>query len=683
MTDRRMFFEPSARLQRYLGRELISDPNLAVIEFVKNSYDAGAANVVVDFRLREKPTSLLISDDGVGMDEEAFRSNWLRPGFSEKSMDYHGPALFARGNESAVKRLSRREPAGEKGLGRLAAGRLGGRMEVWTRPTPTDSWMHVVFDWARYDDMTKRITDVDIPYDFTTAPPVEEFGSGTVVQVSNLRQPWTGRVPGRAVRGRARTRLGRLKQDLQFLVRPLEPEYRRFEVDLRSDAFTDPDDVGIIVAGEGQSTADYIYRFSLDVDEADYVVIKRSIKRSVAIADELDLPREQELPEVTVNHTAAKREGRPEELRCGPFSGTFIYTPPPAARRASKVDGFASGVLLYRDGVLVEPYGLPGDDWVGVEARKASRQGHAAIQPATFSGHVMISRRENRELEDMSNRLGLLENEASDDFFEHVRAEFAFFEAIIYEEILRPRWRTPAAKATVQARHAAELAAVRLRATAHSAGQPLQALAFDVIRLEDIASRSDLPQDVKDDLAHINRRIGTHLDKLGSIIARFTGESVPEFRDTAVQALIDAAYREKAPLAEAEGVALCVKPRVSVEDLSVLVPAELIVDAVEELLANAIEAPRPEGVSAEVELVISAEEPNVVRISIIDNGTGIEGKGDDSSILGVPSTKARPAEGLPLVENAVKVSQGSVRILQTGPSGTTIAIDLPRMRRHS
>src|SRR5438105_782753 len=84
----RFYFEPSARLQRFLGRELISDPNLAVAEFIKNAYDAGATEVYVDFTLKGIPKEshvLTISDSGKGMDVQAFKENWMRPGYSEKA----------------------------------------------------------------------------------------------------------------------------------------------------------------------------------------------------------------------------------------------------------------------------------------------------------------------------------------------------------------------------------------------------------------------------------------------------------------------------------------------------------------------------------------------------------------------------------------------------------------------
>src|SRR5262245_5694607 len=84
--DEPLHLVPAARLQRFLGRELISDPNLAVAEFVKNAYDAGAPEVTIDFALagRANLRKLIIDDNGWGMDLDRFRSNWMRPGYSEK-----------------------------------------------------------------------------------------------------------------------------------------------------------------------------------------------------------------------------------------------------------------------------------------------------------------------------------------------------------------------------------------------------------------------------------------------------------------------------------------------------------------------------------------------------------------------------------------------------------------------
>ena len=81
-------FTPVARLQRILGSELIADPNVAVVELVKNSYDAGASEVLIRLQTvgREPHAqTMIISDNGTGMDIEIFQKSWMSPGYSEKA----------------------------------------------------------------------------------------------------------------------------------------------------------------------------------------------------------------------------------------------------------------------------------------------------------------------------------------------------------------------------------------------------------------------------------------------------------------------------------------------------------------------------------------------------------------------------------------------------------------------
>ena len=157
---------------------------------------AGASEVIVEFSIAREASSLTIADNGIGMDEESFRTNWLRPGFSQKSPDYNGPRDTRPVAQEAERRASNREPSGEKGLGRLASGRLGEVLEVWTRRTARDSWLHVTFNWAEFDDMQQYMDEIDIPYD--QDPPDEApFASGTIIRIEGLRQNWGGRAGDR------------------------------------------------------------------------------------------------------------------------------------------------------------------------------------------------------------------------------------------------------------------------------------------------------------------------------------------------------------------------------------------------------------------------------------------------------------------------------------------------------
>lgn len=669
-----MRLRPSARLQKYLGKELIADPNLAVLEYVKNAYDAGATTVTLDFRLKVAPTRLVIADNGVGMDEAAFRANWLQPGFSEKSPDYDGPLLASTRNRDAAKRMRGRQPAGEKGLGRLSAGRLGSQLEVWTRPLRREKWLHVTFDWSRFEDMTVPLDTIRIPFEFAADLPEEypNFQTGTIIVITDLQQDWGGSVPGRPAAGRKKTRLGRLRQDLEFFLRPLSSA---MSLTLHSDTYINPSDIGEITpASAREDSADYVYNFTLDMDEADYVIVTRELRRSKEAAAESAQPRVQQLPTLTVNKDVARQDERSEELRCGPFKGSFVYTPPPKRRRAKTVDKVGYGVLLYRDDILVEPYGMPGDDWVGAEARKASRQGHAGIQPALLSGVVNITRRDNPRLEDMSNRLGLLDNEASDDFFSHVRAEFAYFESLIYEEVVKTRWRSIGTKAAMRAGEVAELAQVRLRALVHRAGQPLQSLGFDTLRLETVAKRAGVPEDVRDDLLDIAQRIDTHTEYLSGIISQVSDLRPLDFSEVNVDDLIEQVIGAMTPAADLAGVRLSQASRAGEP---VIICEPLIHEALCELVSNAIDAPRPSGRTPHVLIAASVESGSVVRIEVRDDGTGMEASpGTDLSLI--PSTKARPAGGLVTAELATTASRGHVALAATGVDGTVFHMRLPR-----
>src|SRR5438874_1908707 len=123
--DRRggsLTLRPRARLLRTLGDELISSETVAVVELVKNSYDADATRVVVRFcpPLAPGQGALEIIDNGHGMSLETIRSTWMEPATLHKR---HSTRSEARG----------RRVLGEKGIGRFAASRLADFLEVTTR----------------------------------------------------------------------------------------------------------------------------------------------------------------------------------------------------------------------------------------------------------------------------------------------------------------------------------------------------------------------------------------------------------------------------------------------------------------------------------------------------------------------------------------------------------------------
>lgn len=93
-------FTVDARTIIHLGRESIKDHTTALIELVKNSYDADASVVEVEIYQKETLNKIRIADNGIGMTECDIDNSWLRIGFSEKKLN----KLSAKGHAKQVRK---------------------------------------------------------------------------------------------------------------------------------------------------------------------------------------------------------------------------------------------------------------------------------------------------------------------------------------------------------------------------------------------------------------------------------------------------------------------------------------------------------------------------------------------------------------------------------------------------
>lgn len=118
---------PRARIMKTLGSELISNDAVAVIELVKNAYDADASRVLIKFvgPLHPGQGHIDIFDDGVGMSLDVVRGAWMEPATPGK-------------RQKTSSRSKNRRVLGEKGIGRFAAMRLASELELVTRARGSD-----------------------------------------------------------------------------------------------------------------------------------------------------------------------------------------------------------------------------------------------------------------------------------------------------------------------------------------------------------------------------------------------------------------------------------------------------------------------------------------------------------------------------------------------------------------
>ena len=157
---------------RRLGEELNPSPDKGILELVKNAYDADARNCTVELSRTEQPGgSISITDDGDGMDEDVIKKGWLIIGRSEKS-------------SKQTTKLGR-IPVGSKGLGRLAALRMGSKAILTTRPRDKENSQYsLLIDWDQYEHV-ELIDEVDLIIEDRNRPTNSK--PGTEMVIVNLR----------------------------------------------------------------------------------------------------------------------------------------------------------------------------------------------------------------------------------------------------------------------------------------------------------------------------------------------------------------------------------------------------------------------------------------------------------------------------------------------------------------
>lgn len=139
--ERDIQFNVDAYTAKLIGRENVSKLEGAVLEIVKNAYDADAK--LFCFYWSEKNNCIYILDNGTGMKEEILREHWMTIGNSSKKRAYRSQ--------------NNRIQTGAKGIGRFALDRISERCEMLT--ITSDGGLEWIVDWEDFSD-AKKLSDV-------------------------------------------------------------------------------------------------------------------------------------------------------------------------------------------------------------------------------------------------------------------------------------------------------------------------------------------------------------------------------------------------------------------------------------------------------------------------------------------------------------------------------------------
>jgi signal transduction histidine kinase len=349
-------FSVDTHLFRELGELLVGRDATALLELVKNAYDADAQNVVVYADKLSEPNQglLRIIDDGHGMSREEFLLGFLR--------------IASRVKEAGDRRsaLRKRRFTGAKGVGRLAAHKLARMLEVQSVPARELSKgkrQRIVasIDW----DLIESVQTLDaIPLNailLSEEPVPQGTESGTTITLRRLRRAWT-----LGDRARFVAEVSGF-EPLRILTEPLPQNYLKGRSLIKrprvrdAKGITNGDAFHLRVDGEFGDLGDINERellthipwvLELRVDGPNGQKHLSLIPTNYAdLAEQNHGSLEQDLPLA-------------EEEADLTYDARILIRPGNLPKQLSSWQQRIHGVRVFMEGFRVLPYGEPGDDWL-------------------------------------------------------------------------------------------------------------------------------------------------------------------------------------------------------------------------------------------------------------------------------------------------------------------------------
>ncbi len=412
-------FKTNSRHIGQLGRELVTDFVTALVELVKNAYDADAPSVRIMIENVNTPNSrIIVADTGCGMTEDEFENRWMVIGTSNKlSSPYTSKG---------------RKKAGKKGIGRFSVERLAEHAIIYSY-TEEESFK-VFLNWNLYEKISVaglqqsqekvelKLEDIDNPMEDIVNKEGEEtykllkemyalegregqaVHTGLVLVLDGLRDNWRQKD------------IDKLQKELRLLIAPEFIEKDPFHIDLIANQFKIPEEISV------NSILDLRYAkvTARIYDNGN----KSEIRYSDITGKNKEKHIEYDMP-----------------LLCGDVTFELYYFLRDSAHMTNETYNYRlaigilniyCGIKIYRDNFRVKPYGDVDNDWLGLDKAKVSDTHGYRVGNNQTIGVTKITDEKNPLLIDATNREGIIENEA----YEHLKK----FVLSCIEVITEMRW---------------------------------------------------------------------------------------------------------------------------------------------------------------------------------------------------------------------------------------------------
>lgn len=367
----------STGIVKRLGEELNPTLSKGILELAKNAYDADATKCQIELQGIGQPGgTIIVRDNGDGMTYSQITGGWLVLGQSSKDPSSQTPLG--------------RIPAGSKGLGRLAALRMGRNTVLSTTSRQEQNIQYELpIKWDEFDNA--QITE-DFVLKITRRSSRQGFTPGTEIRINDLRSACS------------RMEVKRLARELILLADPFDDNPQGFHPELCTSEFKD---LELLVQNR------YF-------DDAEFHLSAEICANGEAFAKIVDW-RGKLLYEAEHSDIIASTKGR-TSYQCPPAKfdlWVFILNSNTFSSRRSTMGEVRrwlkdfGGVHIYYNDLRVNPYGGPDDDWLSMNLRRV-RSPEERPGTNTSIGRVVVRDRQN-QLSEKTDRSGFIENNAFRD----------------------------------------------------------------------------------------------------------------------------------------------------------------------------------------------------------------------------------------------------------------------------
>ncbi len=334
-------FQAEGRLLQELGERLVASPQVALVELIKNSYDADASSCEV--RLEEDGSALVVADDGHGMNLEEFIGKWMRIATRSKA-------------EERLSRTYKRRLTGAKGIGRFAVRSLGDHLTLCSVADDPSRGVRTKltaqFDWAEIDKLSD-IRQAHVQY--TLEQVGEDALTGTILEVRQLKSSTDF------------ASASSLRADVLRIVTPLQGlEAGRFTQ--RRDSGGDPG-FRVVLPGAAEEAAEEVNLAVLVLKNC-WARLAIDLNRG-KLAFKVWLSPARKPKKLELSVSTAITSGFVADIRFFPRRKGIFQAKGINGQQAWKWVRENSGVAVVDHGFRIVPYGYEYDDWLHLDADKA------------------------------------------------------------------------------------------------------------------------------------------------------------------------------------------------------------------------------------------------------------------------------------------------------------------------